>query len=171
MNAGYIGADWAIAHAALLWLAAAIALGVGELIVPGVFLIFLAAAAAITGATVFALGDVPPAAQLASFAAWSVAAVLVGRRWYRDFPVATADPQLNDRAARMIGQIATVAEPIAGGRGRVRVGDGEWPARGPDADVGARLRIVGVEDGVVLVAATDDAQAPVRVERNRDTPG
>ena len=111
------------------WLLAALALGIAELLVPGVFLVFLAIAAAITGAALLAL-DLPLAAQLASFGVWSVVAVLIGRRWYTDYPV-PADAHLNDRASRLIGQIVEVETPLLDGQGRVRVGDGSWPARGP----------------------------------------
>lgn len=132
------------------WLAAALVLGIAELAVPGVFLVFLAAAAAITGLATLALPALPVAAQLASFAAWSVVAVLIGRRWYRDYPVAS-DHHLNDRAAAMIGHVAELEAAIVGGEGRVRIGDGGWPARGPALPAGAQVRVVGVEGGVVLV--------------------
>jgi membrane protein implicated in regulation of membrane protease activity len=136
---------------AVVWLGAAVALGVAELVIPGVFLVFLAIAAAITGALVFAVPDVPTAVQFGAFALWSVIAVLIGRRWYADYPVATSDPLLNDRAARLIGEIVVVEEPIVGGRGRVRIGDGTWPARGADADAGERVRVVAVEGGLVVI--------------------
>ena len=150
-------ADWGVSSGAA-WLIAALVLGLAELAIPGVFLVFLAIAAAVTGVTALAV-DLAPAAQLASFAVWSAVAVLVGRRWYRDYPQATSDPLLNDRAARMVGQPVTVSRAIAGGHGRVRVGDGEWPARGPDLALGATARIVGVADGVVLVEATPAGNA------------
>lgn len=137
--------------AGAIWLALALLLGVAELLVPGVFLIFVAVAAGITGIATLALPDLPLAAQLASFAVWSGVTVLVGRRWYRDYPVTTSDPMLNDRAARLIGEIVTVEQAIEGGSGRVRVGDGMWPARGADAAIGAKLRVVEVENGVLSV--------------------
>ncbi|NJR79046.1 NfeD family protein [Sphingomonas corticis] len=142
--------DW-IGGPGAWWLAAALALAIAELLVPGVFLVFLAVAAAITGATVLALGEIPAAVQLASFAAWSVVAVLVGRRWYRDFPVASGDALLNDRGARIVGQVVTVEQELADGRGRVVLGDGTWPARGPDAVAGTRMRVAAVDGGVLVV--------------------
>ena len=141
----------AIGGPAGAWLIAALALGIAELAIPGVFLIFLAVAAAMTGIAVLALADLPLAAQLASFAVWSGVAVLIGRRWYRDYPVATSDALLNQRTARMIGQSVTVDHAIEHGHGRVRVGDGSWPARGPDMTAGTEARIVAVADGVVVV--------------------
>lgn len=137
--------------AGLWWLAAALVLGMAELAAPGLFLIFFAIAAAITGIAVVALSALPIAAQIASFAVWSGVTVLIGRRWYRQYPVASDDALLNDRAARLIGEIVTVDAPIVHGHGRVRVGDGAWPARGPDAAAGQPMRVVAVDEGVVVV--------------------
>jgi membrane protein implicated in regulation of membrane protease activity len=133
---------------AVAWLIAALVLGIAELAVPGVFLVFLAIAAAFTGVMALAFPDLPVAVQLV---AWSVVAVTIGKRWYRDYPVEGGDPLLNDRAARLIGQIVIVETALVGGQGRVLVGDGSWPARGPDAAVGTRVRIVAVMDGAVAV--------------------
>lgn len=134
-----------------LWLIVAVGLGVAELLVPGVFLVFLAISAAITGVATLALPDLPVAAQFGSFAVWSVVTVLVGRRWYRDYPVPTSDPMLNDRAARLVGEIVTVDQAIETGRGRVKVGDGVWPARGPDAPASTRMRVVDIDGGILVV--------------------
>lgn len=130
------------------WLVFAALLGIAEVMIPGVFLIWIAIAAAITGLVALALPIALPL-QFLLFAALSIAAVYAGRRWYVDHPVASADPLLNDRTARLIGQTVTVVEAIAGGEGRVKVGDSVWTATGPDADVGARVRVVGA-DGTTL---------------------
>lgn len=132
------------------WLIAALALGIAELAIPGVFLVFLAIAAAITGVALLALPALPLAAQIGSFAVWSIAAVLIGRRWYRDYPVA-GDRLLNDRAGRLVGEIAELETAIVAGEGRVRIGDGSWPARGPALPAGARVRIMQVAGGVLVV--------------------
>ena len=142
-----------IGGAAGAWLIAALVLGIAELAVPGVFLVFLAIAAAVTGVAVFVLPDLPAAAQLGAFAVWSAVAVLIGKRWYRDYPVEGGDPMLNDRSARLVGQVVVVETAIVAGRGRVLVGDGSWPARGGDAGVGARVRVTAVVDGEVVVEA------------------
>lgn len=133
------------------WLVGALALALAELVAPGVFLVFVAVAAAITGLMLLALPDLPVIGQLAAFAAWSGVAVAVGRRWYYDHPVATEDALLNDRAARLIGEVVTVTAAIEHGQGRVRVGDGTWPARGSDAPVGAHVRILAVDGATLLV--------------------
>jgi membrane protein implicated in regulation of membrane protease activity len=115
-----------------------------------VFLIWLAAAAAITGIAVAILPIGFPF-QLILFALAAVASVLAGRRYYERNPLNSADPLLNDRTARLIGQTVTVVAAIEGGEGRVRVGDGVWTARGPDAEVGAHMRVVGAQGTCLTV--------------------
>jgi membrane protein implicated in regulation of membrane protease activity len=142
--------DW-LGNTALWWIAAAALLAGIELLVPGVFLVFAAFAAAVTGLFLLLFPDLPVAAQLVSFAAWTAASVAIGRRWYRDYSPDSADPLLNDRGARMIGEVVTVVAPLTGGVGRVRVGDGEWPARGPDLAVGERARVTGVQGNCLTI--------------------
>ena len=148
-----MGALDGIGGAAGAWLIAALVLGIAELAVPGVFLVFLAIAAAVTGVAVYVLPDLPVAVQLGAFGVWSAVTVLIGKRWYRDYPVDGGDPMLNDRPARLVGQVVVVETAIVEGRGRVLVGDGSWPARGEDATVGARVRVAAVVDGEVVVEA------------------
>jgi len=145
----------ALDGAGAAWLIAALALGMAELIIPGVFAIFLAIAAAVVGLAVLVMPALPLAAQITAFAAWSIVTVLIGKRWYVDFPVASSDPQLNDRAARLIGATVVVEAAIGGEGGRVRIGDGSWPARGPVAAVGTPMRVAAIRDGIVIVEAVD----------------
>jgi membrane protein implicated in regulation of membrane protease activity len=131
----------------LAWLILAALLAIAELLAPGIFLVFIAAGAAITGVVTLLVPNFDLVFEVFLFAAASAAAVAVGRRWYRTNPVPSQDPLLNDRVARLIGQVVTVVEPIAAGQGRVKVGDGEWPAIGPDTPAGAHVRIIGSTGG------------------------
>ena len=142
-----------------MWLIAAALLGIAELLMPGVFLIWLAAAAAITGFAALLFG-IPLAFQFALFALLAIAAVYAGRRWYADNPIESSDPLLNERATRLIGQTVVVVAPIENGLGRVKVGDGVWNARGPDAPVGACVRVTGA-DGTCLRVEPSAPPVPV----------
>lgn len=126
------------------WLLVAALLALVELVAPGIFSIWIAAAAALTGVTLI-MFDIPLAFQLALFALLSIAAVAVARRWYERHPIDSSDPMLNDRTARLVGQIVTVTKTIEGGEGRVKVGDSVWTARGPDASEGERVRVTGAD--------------------------
>ena len=132
------------------WLLVAGLLALLELLVPGVFLVWLAAAAALTGAATLLFGP-PLVVQVLLFGLFSIGAVLAGAQIYRRSSQSSDDPLLNDRTARLIGRTVTVETAIEGGEGRVRVGDSVWTARGPDAEAGVRVRIVGAEGGCLSV--------------------
>jgi len=132
------------------WFGFAVLLGIGEIITPGVFLIWVAAAAAITG-VVAMLAPIPPTVQFVIFALLCWAAVWFGRRWYADNPVESQDPLLNDRVARLIGERATLTEAISNSHGRVRIGDSVWECSGPDLAAGTSVKVVGAQGAVLQV--------------------
>jgi membrane protein implicated in regulation of membrane protease activity len=142
------GIEWSVGA---LWLVAALVLAIAELIAPGFFLIFVAAGAMLTGFVALAIPDLGWIAQALLFAAFSAAAIVIGRRWYHRSPSTTTSSGLNDRTAKLIGKTVEVCEAIVAGEGRVKVGDGAWNATGPDAPAGALVRITGATGGVLSV--------------------
>ncbi len=139
------------AHPAVLWGVFAIILAVLEMALPGVFLIWLSLAAALTAGLAFLVPLGEPF-QLLAFAIFSTLSVSGGRLWYLARPVESEDAMLNDRAARMIGRTVVVIEAISHGEGRVRIDDGSWTATGPDAPVGTHMRIIEVSGSILTVA-------------------
>jgi membrane protein implicated in regulation of membrane protease activity len=131
------------------WLALGLLLAVAEIMIPGVFLIWLAGAAIVTGLVAWAL-PLSLALQIVIFAGLAIAAVFSGRRYLRAHPVESADPLMNDRGGRLVGETVLVTSVIVGGTGRIKYGDSEWLARGPDAEPGTRMRVTG-HDGTVLL--------------------
>ena len=132
------------------WLALGLLLAAAEMAIPGVFLIWLAGAALITGLLVWAVPTLGLPVQIVVFAVLAIVAVFSGKRYLRDNPIEGADPRMNDRGARLVGETVVVTHAIDGGSGRVRQGDSEWLARGPDAEPGTRMRVAG-HDGTVLI--------------------
>lgn len=148
--------DWlAELEAHYAWLALGLVLAVAEMAIPGVFLIWMAGAALVTGLVAW-VTPVGLPLQIVLFAVLSILAVFTGRRYIAMHPVESADPKMNDRGARVVGETVVVTQAMEGGQGRVRLGDSEWLAKGEDAPVGTRLRVAG-HDGVVLIveAVTD----------------
>lgn len=133
------------------WFGLAVLLGIGELITPGVFLIWVATAAAITGGLTLLVPTLPIPYQFLIFAGLCLMATWAGRRWYQQNPVTSEDPMLNDRASRLIGKSVIVVEAIRNGEGRVRIDDSTWSATGPDADIGARLVVISASGATVNV--------------------
>ncbi|MXP48201.1 NfeD family protein [Altererythrobacter luteolus] len=133
-----------------IWLAAGLALAALEMVVPGVYLIWLAAAAIITGALAFVL-DLGVLFQVINFVFLALIMVYSAKRWLRDRPIESSDPLLNNRGGRMVGETAVVVAPIDGGEGRVKFGDSEWIARGPDCGAGTRVRITAAKGPILAV--------------------
>jgi len=134
-----------------LWLIGGVVLLIAELIAPGFFLIFIGAAAIVTGFVALLL-PIPIALQFALFAVLAfVSARYGGRRAYSMRYDYSADPLLNDRAQRMLGKIVVATQAIDAHSGRVRVGDSEWSARGGPAAPGERVRIVDIEGNCLKV--------------------
>jgi membrane protein implicated in regulation of membrane protease activity len=131
------------------WLAIGLLLAAAEMAAPGVFLIWLAGAALITGVVTW-LVPIGLPAQIVLFAVLAIVAVFGGKRYLRSNPIEGADPKMNDRGARLVGEVVVVTHAIDSGSGRVKQGDGEWLARGPDAEPGTKMRVSG-HDGVVLL--------------------
>ena len=132
------------------WLSLGLILGAAEMVAPGFFLMWLGLAAIIVGVLDYFL-PITVAYQVAMFATLSVVTVFAGKKFLADNPIETDDPNLNNRGARLTGEIVSVVEAIADGQGRVKVGDTVWAARGTDADIGARVRVTGADGAVLLV--------------------
>lgn len=137
-----------------LWIGAGLVLAALEMLVPGVYLIWLALAAIATGVLVLAV-EPPVAMQIVSFVSLSLIFAFSSRRLLRDKPIESADPLMNQRGARLVGQTATVTQAIEHGEGRVRIADGEWLASGPDCPAGTRVRIAGVSGACLAVEALE----------------
>ena len=133
-----------------VWLSLGVLLAAAEIVMPGFFMIWLGAAAVVTGVIAWVVPISVPA-QLGIFAILSFVALYGARRWLRANPITTADPHLNQRGGRLVGEILTLTRAIEDGRGRAKVGDGEWPVRGPDAAEGSKVRVVGTDGNVLVV--------------------
>jgi len=133
-----------------IWLIVGLALAALEMIVPGVYLIWMAMAALAIAALAF-VSDPPLAMQIISWVSLSLIFAFSAKRWLRDRPIISSDPLLNNRAGRLVGETALVTQAIESGSGRVKVGDVEWNARGADAEAGARVRITGSKGADLLV--------------------
>ncbi len=132
------------------WLVLGVFLCVAEIIAPGFYLSWVGLAAILTaGATaVFGLAFV---GQALLFFVIGAATVYAARQYFQRHAIPSADPLLNDRAARLVGSVVTAVEPIDASQGRVKVGDSVWSAKGTHAAIGDRLRVTGCDGMTLLV--------------------
>ena len=134
-----------------------------EMLVPGVYLIWLGIAAIVTGVLTGLLHLSLPA-QVIDFVFLSLIAVFTARRMFGEEPIASDDPLLNNRMGRLVGQTGVVTVAIEHGEGRIHQGDSDWSARGPELAAGTRVRITGFDGGTLIVEPltllADEGTAP-----------
>ena len=127
------------------WLLALVLIG-AEMIAPGYFLLWIGIAAAAVGVVVWAVPAVPALVQAILFAVFAIASCLVYWKFLRPLAERRDDqPLLNRRGAQLVGQRFVVSDAIVNGRGKIRVGDGEWLASGPDLPAGSEVEVVAVD--------------------------
>lgn len=133
-----------------LWVGFGLLLAAAEMLIPGVYLLWIAIAAILTGFLTYAL-DLSVPMQVVDFAFLSLIIVYSVKRFLRDSPIISSDPLLNNRTGRLVGQTGSVTQAIEHGSGRIHLGDSDWSVRGPDLAIGERVRVVGSEGTVLLV--------------------
>lgn len=127
------------------WWLLALVLIAAEMIAPGYFLLWIGIAAGAMGLVTLVVPSMPALAQVALFGVFAIAACLVYWKFIRPIAERRDDqPLLNRRGAQLVGQRFVLADAIVNGRGRVRVGDSEWLAEGPDLPAGSEIEVVGV---------------------------
>ena len=138
------------------WIIVGLLLLIGELLLPGIFLIWFGISALIVGA--LALVSFMPLLfpwqmQIVLFAVLSLFLILV---WLRYFPSRRDDDAaggINNPLSRYIGTETSLIEPIENGAGRVKLGDTTWRVTGAELPAGSRVRIVGTKDNTMVVEA------------------
>ena len=133
-----------------LWLTLGVVLAALEMVVPGVYLLWLGVAAIVTGVMTMAF-DLSVPMQIVDFVFLSLIAAFSARRLLAEKPIESVDPLMNRRGARLVGETVVVTKAFEHGTGRVKHGDSEWLARGPSLTVGQSARIVGCEGATLLV--------------------
>lgn len=139
--------------AALIWILAGLVMLGAEVLLPGVFLLWVGLAALGTGLLLFAVAP-PFWVAVVVFIVLLAAGIAIALRLRRaEHP----RPRVNTPDAGLVGRHGVLTEPGAAGP-RVRVGDSDWAARLPrdalETPTGTRVRVEGV-DGTTLVVRPD----------------
>lgn len=136
----------------LWWLLALLLIGL-EVGLPGYFLLWIGIGAGATGILVWLMPDMSLLMQAIAFAVLAFLSCVIYayglRPRIRRGDAAAA--QLNRRGAQMVGQRYVLIEPIVNGRGKARVGDGEWLVNGPDLPRGAAVEVLSVDGNTLQV--------------------
>jgi membrane protein implicated in regulation of membrane protease activity len=128
-----------------------------EILVPGVFLLWIGIAAILTGALSLQLLWLDAwgwQVQVLVFLVLSLVSAYIGTRVMgKSDGSDTDEPLLNRRAEQLVGRTATLEEAIVNGRGRIRLGDTLWRVSGPDLPAGTRVRVTTAQKAQLVVEA------------------
>ena len=129
------------------WWIVGLALLIGEVLIPGIFLMWLGLAALIMGVVDWLFPFIPWYWQLGLYAVIAAGLVFGIRPFVtRELDRETERPALNRRLHAMIGRTGEIVDAIVDGYGRARIGDTIWRVRGRDMPEGTQVRVTGVDD-------------------------
>jgi membrane protein implicated in regulation of membrane protease activity len=134
---------WIIAGAVMVGL---------EIILPGVYLLWIGLGALLVGLLLTLLPDLTTAWQMTLFSIAMLASISLGFTLQRRSRVSASASHLNQELEAMRGQHYTALGAFEAGRGRVRVGDGSYAAEASDpVRDGDTVEVVDIRDGRLLV--------------------
>jgi membrane protein implicated in regulation of membrane protease activity len=148
----------------LVWLAIALAFGVGEVMTLAFYAVFLVVAA--LAAALASLFGVNVELQVLVFAAVSVLGVIAARPPLMSYLKGRSSPLVKSGADGMVGQEAPVVDDILGAHhpGHVRIAGENWPAlseNGKPIHKGSTVRVTALKQATLVVAVVHAAQPHV----------
>ncbi len=152
----------------LIWVGAALVLGIVELLTVDLFFLTLALASLSGGIAALAGGSIW--VQIAVFVATSTLALAFVRPWAKDL-LHRSTPDVATNAQGLVGKPAIVTEPLVGSAGRVRLEGGIWSARGVDQTrypVGSAVTVVAIEGATAVVGPPGEV---IPTPANQQPPG
>lgn len=141
------------------WLIGGLILAGLEVLVAGVFLLWIGLGAMLVGLLLLLLPGLPFAAQLLIFAVAMLGSIGLGFFIQRRSGPATAAQQMNRELTGMVGRHCEAASDFAAGRGRIRVGDTTYGVLGDDTiRAGEIVEIVSADATAITVARTQGSE-------------
>ena len=141
-----------------LWWVIGIVLVIGEVVLPGTFLIWFAFAAFGVG-LIGVIVDLSGMNQVVVFGLLSFASLSLGylMRKRRGDPEV---PAFADRTQAYMGKTYTVVEAIENGQGKIQVGDSVWLAEGEDCPIGGSVKVIDSRGNVLLIDVVPQNENP-----------
>jgi len=147
---------WMVENAHWLWWSGGVILLAGEMVIPGVYLLWIGLAASVTGVFAWIFPGLEYEGHGLIFAALGVASIYIGHRYFYGAKGPQPKRPVNLRGQQHVGKIYIVVEPIENGRGHVGVGDSRWLAEGPDTAAGEKVRVISVEGTILKVGSVEE---------------
>jgi inner membrane protein len=144
--------SWAVAMGGWLWFVLAAVFLLIELVLPGVFMLWLGLAAIMVG-VITLTAVLSWQAQLIVFAVLSIACIPAWRYFARKVEGPADRPFLNRRADSYVGRVFTLEKPIVDGVGTIRIEDTVWRVSGPSLPAGSRVKVSRADGAELAVEA------------------
>lgn len=135
------------------WIIGAILL-LFELLLPGVFFMWLGFAALVIG-VIDIFADLSWQTEVAIFAVLSVLSLIFLRPHFKERLGRSTNPNLNQRMYDYVGKSYVLDQAIVNGAGKVRIDDTLWVVTGVDRPRGEWVKVTGVDELKLIVAAAD----------------
>jgi len=91
--------------------------------------------------------------QIILFALASIISIYAWKTHKKNNPEVDQFPTLNKRGSNYIGRTFTLSDPIVDGVGKVNVDDTIWIVYGPDLEMGAKIKVTGLNGTAFEVVA------------------
>lgn len=147
---------WMLDEAHWIWWSVGVLLLAGEMVIPGVYLLWIGLASALTGVVAWLLPGLGFDGHGLIFAVLAALSVFIGHRYFYSKREAEPESTVNTRGKKHVGKVYEVVESFKNGRGHVSVGDSRWLAEGPDAKLGDKVRVISVEGTILVVEALNE---------------
>ncbi|WP_417465306.1 NfeD family protein [Kordiimonas sp.] len=148
--------SWAVENAHWIWWGVGILLLVGEMVIPGVYLLWIGVAGLVTGLLAFFMPDMGFDGHGLAFAILGAVSIYIGNRFFCAKMLEEGAPVVNTRGQSHVGKVYLVSDAIVNGRGHVAVGDSRWLAEGPDVAEGTRVKVMSINGIVMNVEPVED---------------
>jgi len=136
------------------WWVAGLVFLVIEILAPGFFFVWLAMAAALTGAVVWLMPGLSFSWQAIIFSVFSIASILLSQASAnRVVPEDTDHPKLNKRGEQYLGRVFNLHQAIENGQGKIKVDDTVWKVYGKDCGLDTKVKVIAVRGTVFDVEA------------------
>jgi len=141
------------------WWVAGLVFLVIEILGPGFFFVWLAAAAALTGIVVWLLPGLTFSWQALIFSVFSIACIVLSQAYAKRFLIEDTDQlKLNKRGEHYLGRVFNLHQAIENGQGKIKVDDTIWKVHGEDCGLDAKVKVVAVRGTVFDVERVDQAR-------------
>ncbi len=138
-----------------LWLMAGLITMVCELILPGVYLLWLGFAA-LCVSLITCVFDLSIISQVISFAAFTTFFIFSAVYYFKRSSISSDDIFLNERMKGYIGQQVILHTSITNGTGRIYIDDTFWVVEGAELPEGTLCTITGIKGMRFLVIRVGD---------------